>query len=522
MKEFPYKTSFAVQIKPVVSEEKDKYLALASLKELEPFIPKIDSKSNADLLPIAFNGAVAGRVNRNDDVITKETALAIYKSFLWKQINLEHKRSNVVGVILTAGFSEFGTDKPLTEEEVKASNNPFNITLGGVLWRVVNNELADYVEASADPSSENYQDISASWELGFTDFNIVVLEDDQKNIENGAFFSNAEDITKLKPLLKALGGTGKTDDGKRVYRVPSENVTPLGIGLTENPAAEVKGIAAVQEEKEKQTEAATILSNLTNVDNDKALSSLNAAKVLATVKIEENALNKNIISQSNDLNVKTERKQDMKITSIKDITDENLKEAKASAITDFIASELSTKSKEWEQEKNSLDTKLSKASEDYEKLNKDYSKIQEDLKTVLATVESLNAEKKAREEVEVFNNRMNSIAEAFEFDDEARQALVDEIKAIASDEAFAKWMKKANVLYKGFTKKKDADKKAAKETEKETKATEASASVVDEVLDKAKQEKPVIPNGSATEQPTLKDKAKLAFASAEAAFDIKY
>ena len=106
---FKYTTTFSSVIKPLVSEEKDKYLALASLMEIGNFIPSVDTEKNVDLLPVAFNAAVVNRVNKNGDVIDTATAAAIYKDFINKPINLEHNREKIIGVILTAGFSEFGT-----------------------------------------------------------------------------------------------------------------------------------------------------------------------------------------------------------------------------------------------------------------------------------------------------------------------------------------------------------------------------------------------------------------------------
>lgn len=82
----------------------------------------------------------------------------------------------MIGVILTAGFSEFGTDMPLTEEQAKERKDPFNITLGGVLWRVVNEQLTDLVEESNDQTSENYLKVSASWELGFSDYDLILIK----------------------------------------------------------------------------------------------------------------------------------------------------------------------------------------------------------------------------------------------------------------------------------------------------------------------------------------------------------
>jgi len=143
MKDFKYKTIFSSAIKPLVPEDKDKYLALASLADIGDFIPEVDTNENVDLLPIAFNACVVNRVNKNGDVIDTKTAAKIYENFINKPINIEHNRDKVVGVILTAGFSEFGTDNVITAEQVENTTSPFNITLGGVFWKVVNNDLAD-------------------------------------------------------------------------------------------------------------------------------------------------------------------------------------------------------------------------------------------------------------------------------------------------------------------------------------------------------------------------------------------
>ena len=87
MEKFKYKTVFSSVLKPLVSEEKDKYLALASLREIKDFIPEIDTLENVDLMPIAFNAAVANRVNKNGDVIDSQTAVEIYKNFIKNGIN---------------------------------------------------------------------------------------------------------------------------------------------------------------------------------------------------------------------------------------------------------------------------------------------------------------------------------------------------------------------------------------------------------------------------------------------------
>ena len=77
MKEFKFKTTFSSSVRPLVSEEKDKPLALASLVDVGNFLPQVDVEKNVDLLPIAFNAFVVNRVNKNGDVIDTETALAM-------------------------------------------------------------------------------------------------------------------------------------------------------------------------------------------------------------------------------------------------------------------------------------------------------------------------------------------------------------------------------------------------------------------------------------------------------------
>ena len=244
MKNLKYTSIFSSTVRPVVSEEKDKFLSLASMVDLEKFVPEIDTEKEVDLLPVAFNAFVANRANNNGDVIDTETAVRIKDSFINKPINIEHNRDKILGTILTTGYSEFGTDKPLTEEEVKASNAPFNVTLGGIVWRIVNPELANYIEDSADPTSDNYMKVSASWELGFADYQILAVEGEEKNTENAEIIKDESAMANVKEYLKAFGGKGKLNDGRSVYRQVINEVLPLGIGLTENPAADVAGLAS--------------------------------------------------------------------------------------------------------------------------------------------------------------------------------------------------------------------------------------------------------------------------------------
>ena len=368
MKEFKYKTSFSSIVKPLVSEEKDKYLAMASLVDIGDFIPEIDTASNVDLLPVAFNAFVANRVNKNGDVIDTGTALEIYKNFINKPINIEHNRSRVIGTILTAGFSEFGTDKPLTEDQVKDIKRPFNVTLGGVIWKVVNTDLAELIENSSDPEDENYNKISASWELGFSEYKLAVLIGNNKNLEDAQIIEDSAVIEELSENLQGLGGSGDLEDGRKVYRQVFNEVIPLGIGLTETPAAEVEGVCT-HKTKSPKTEK--------------------------IVKTSEES-----ISQTPNNNVKNNTSKAMKITKLEDITEESVKVLEASAVSDFIQEQLKSASEQFSTEKKRFDTELTQANEKHEALEKEHAEVRESLDRVQTVLHKLEAEKAAKESEE--------------------------------------------------------------------------------------------------------------------------
>tara|TARA_R110000751_G_scaffold171517_3_gene277966 strand:- start:3065 stop:4558 length:1494 start_codon:yes stop_codon:yes gene_type:complete len=495
-----YTTIFSSNVRPIVSEEKDKYLALASALEVAQFVPEIDTEKQVDLLPIAFNAFVANRVNRNGDVVDTETALAFYKDFKNKPINIEHNRDRVIGTILTAGFSEFGTDKSLTEEEVAKLEGPFNVTLGGVVWRVVNERVASLIEDSADPSSEDYMKISASWELGFADFNLVLLEGNDKNIENGTVIDNEIEIKALEENLRSMGGEGKTRDGKSIYRKVIGNVVPLGIGLTETPAADVKGIST-----DATAELEDLQSKLSVEKNKDTF-----AEVDKTSQIRDY----NVIIQNEEKN--------MKIESIKDITSESLKELSASAVSDFIESELKEASERFSAEKIKVEASLKEAQEKIDVVSKQHDKIKAELDSVTEKLSGLETEKIEREAEELFNQRMASLDESFVLEDNDRQVLAEQVKAL-NEEGWESFSKRMDVLLRDKSRevlaKKEEEQKAV-EVEEKPEETKASDNVVEDAIDRGKKESEVIPTSTQASEGSTFDKYKDAFSVEQ--FDIKY
>ena len=484
--EFKYNISFSdIRLKPIVSKEKDKYLSLASINELKKFVPNIDTEKNIDLLPIAFDACVVNRVNKNGDVIDATIAKQILNNFVNKPINVEHDRSRVVGVILTANFSKFGSNEDLPAEEIDKIKEPFNITLGGLVWKIVDQNLADIIEESNDPTSENYMNISASWELGFNDYNIAILEHGEKNLENAKIISDANLIEKYSHNLRSNGGSGKLDKAN-IYRQVTGDVIPLGIGLTTNPAADVKGV---------------ITANVIQ-DNVEA----------PIIEDYENNI-KNNISQNEKINVNEEgvlKRIFMKIENINQITDELLKQVTASSVTEFIAEEIRKANETFVAEKAEKDGALKAAQEKYETLSTETVKVKEELDKVKAALSKLEEDKLAKEKEETFNVRMAALDEEYDLSEEDRQVLAVDIKDFNED-AFASYMKKMSILMKEKKKKNKLAKEEVKSSEVKNEVSASATEVVEEVIETSKLEKASIPNSSTPNEATMKEKYSKAF-----------
>ena len=494
-KQTKFLSTFAnIKIRPVVSEEKDKYLSVASLEKLKKFLPDINTEDNIDLLPVAFDACVVNRVNKNGDVIDGETAAKISKNFVNKPINVEHNRNQVIGCILSASFSKFGSNESLAELDVKEMKTPFNITLGGVIWKVVNKELADQIEESNDPTSSNYMAISASWELGFNDYNIVMLDENEKNIEDGEFVTDAATIEKMQKNLRSFGGSGKVGN-KNIYRQVLGKVVPLGVGLTLNPAADVQGVAVQNEETYTKTEENT--SSITIVEE-------------------------NNTSQDDKINVKKERIY-MKITKIEDITDTLLKEVTASSITEFIGEEIKKLNDQFAAEKAEKETALKAATEKSETALAEQETLKKQLAEVSEKLSAIEAQQLAKAQEEAFNMRMADLDNEYDLSDEDRKVLASDIKDL-NEEGFSAYKGKMAVLMKEKNKAaKKAQMKKEQEMQAEVASQEVKASeevaqtisttqeVVEQAVDNGSKASTEIPNSAPATEQTVREKYASAF-----------
>jgi hypothetical protein len=64
LEDYPYRMSLASHITPLTSEDKDLYLAKASLEEVRKLIPNLP-EHDIDLLPWAAQGFNINRANKN-------------------------------------------------------------------------------------------------------------------------------------------------------------------------------------------------------------------------------------------------------------------------------------------------------------------------------------------------------------------------------------------------------------------------------------------------------------------------
>ena len=237
---YKYTTKFESSIHSCVIGD-DSFISKASLENLKPLIPQdINFSENVDLLGVAFNAAVINKFNKNDDGMDSQTAARVIKNFIHKPTNIEHDKSKIVGHIVSAGFSKYqGDNEMLSVEDINDLEDPFNISLGAVVYKYANKDFAKLIERSVDPSDSLYQYISTSWEVGFSDFVIAIGGNDLKDAE---IIKNPKHFEEMKAKLKAYGGSGKLDDGTKIHRLLRGDIYPLGIGFTTTPAAHVKGL----------------------------------------------------------------------------------------------------------------------------------------------------------------------------------------------------------------------------------------------------------------------------------------
>lgn len=439
MDKFKYYARFdGIVVQARVDFEEDKYLAVASVDQLKSYLPtNVDLDVNKDLMGVAFDAFVVNRGNKNGHMIGTDNALAMVSNFVNKPFNIEHNRKTVVGFCTGYGFSEFGTSKPLTLEQVSAMTEPFNVVLSGYVWKITNPEFAEELVSSSDPSSSKYLSVSASWELGFNEFNIA---EGSKNLQEAIIIDSEEEILKHKDDLKVFGGSGISSiSGKQIFLNLQGNILPLGVGFTNNPAAEVKGVVISYDNQEQNK-------------NQKEDIEMNKKSVSSEIKDVKNI---------------------MQINQIEDITDEAMKEVSASAVREFISNKITELAKDWTAKAEEKENALKVAQEELATLKTDLESIKADSEKVKADFAEVQENIRKQEIEATFQRRMSLIDDEFNLTDADRTIIAEDLQAIADEESFEKWYNKFATLAEAKKKvaKKDEEKVGDKKVEMAEKKT---------------------------------------------------
>ena len=500
---FKYKTKFDVSLRQC-SIGDNSFISKASLENLKSLLPsnQIDLSKNIDLMGVAFDAAVINQFNKNDDGIDSETAVNIAPYFIHKPTNIEHNKQKIVGHIVSAGFNSWGDNLPLSNEEVLGSNGLINLALGAVVYKLVDPRFTDLVYKSTSEGNDLFNSVSASWELGFSEY---VLAVGSTNLKEAEVISNPKHIEELKGRLRAYGGNGKMEDGSKIYRLVKGNVFPLGIGFTSIPASNVKGL---------------LLDNI-EPQEEVTFKDKRDKKVFAFTE--------NKISQFQIKDVNNKKSMDLEtfLSELKaSLQEKKFSEEAIAGMTSTFADAIRQKDEEYraaKQEKEASETKAKELLASVEGLQKELSETK-------VRLQEIEAAQEAEKALAHFNARMEQVDSVYALEDEDRKILASELKTLdLTDEAFASYQEKLAIVWKHKNKEhiarlaEEAEAKIAAEVEKRlTELSKSNASVTktseelaEEALEKAKaSEKDGVPNNngeSGKETKSFKERFAAAF-----------
>lgn len=433
--------------------------ANTSLRELSYDLPYIDFQKNYDLQGIVFNAAVINKFNKNDDGISAATAIRSSHWYSHKPINIEHERKDIIGHIINHSFNEYKTNKSLWWVEAE-NMEPFYLTLGGVIYKMAFPEFSQLLEDSANDKNDLlYKAISASWEVGFEEY--VIAIGDSEDLKKCKIITPENDINlfkELDPKLKANGGSGYHNN-QRIFRLITGEITPLGIGLTTNPAADVQGVLTYDTSYWGSFEEDSYAKNKKNEENEENFSQ---------------SSKKSVLNKNNCINTMNEEKILELLEKLigEAATKNKLSKEAVAAVTDTIQDAILTKNEEFVKEKEALikekdilatqekeaKDKLTQATQDIESLKQQLSDAQDQLK-------KLEDERSLEKANAAFSDRLEILDNIYELDDQDRKLLADELRALdITDEAFASYQEKLAVTLrhknKEFIKKQEEELQA--------------------------------------------------------------
>lgn len=485
-------TNLVGSIRVIKPEEMSKYgvteKAVASAKK--GLMPEyFDAEKNIDVLPVVFNLAVVNKFNENDDAIKTSVAMDLVKQFINKPINIEHMKDKIVGHIINASFSDRQPEYEYNEiEAYKDRKDPFYITAAGIIYRHIFPSLTEKIIEASNPDSEKYQSLSTSWEVGFRNYTLAVGEGSMDELEE--IDEEDESYSSLKGNLKAYGGTGYSNKG-RIRRVINGPAYALGVGITESPAADVKGLYILLEDEEEE------------MDEEKEDEEDN----------EENKMekeNNKFISQDYKKYVKANK-------SFFSMNEQQFNQLMAKLEEGKASSEIALQIKKVFDEQNEWKSQADAAKKDLEKALAELDLVKSEFEKTNSELGAIKEEIEAKAAAELFNARVKAILDKYELTEAQEKIVIEDIKNLDSSEAsFDSFKARVEVLFAKQDKEALASLEEAKKAEIEKAAeqlleSKASKEVETEVeLEVEEIEASTLPNnnGEHTNEENLLQKIK--------------
>ena len=503
-------------------------LSKASLDELKKLSPNIDIENNPDLLGVSFNLAVPNMINNNGDGISGATASKIAKRFLHKYLNIEHNKKRVVGHITNYSFNDFKDNKFMSDDEAAQTLDPIYLSVAGVIYRTVDKSFTSLMLRNSDKSDKFNNAISASWEIGFSSYYLAIGSQSLKEAE---IVTDAAQVQELSQFLKAKGGSGKMNDGTPIYRLIVGEIYPLGGGFTTNPAAQVNGVVAFDndasislkdseddKEDDKEEENQDIETEQSSADFQQEVAAFLTNKKSNSISVIKNVKNINHM----DL--------EKLISELKSaLLEKKFGEEAVASMTSQFVDAIKQKDAEYRESLSAAKT----AKEQAEKLYNETVASVESIKSELSkTQEELNQIKKVQADEQALarqNARVAELDSAFDLSDEDRKLVIGEVQALdASEEAFASYKEKFNAIWKHKNKEAikaqqaEIEKKISEQVEARLKEVSKASTVTAEV--KVEEQKPDVdaalesakatntaPDSKISGEPSLREKFAKAF-----------
>jgi hypothetical protein len=458
------------------SSWKDSEISRASLEGLRDLIPsEVDLQKNPDLISIAFNGSVANLCNKNDDCVGTAESVILAQTAFHKSLNLEHKSEKIVGHLITSGFSTFGSNKIISEDEAREMVEPFNVSFGAVVYRKIYPELGNLIVSSTDPKHKFYKKISSSFEVAFSDYHIAI---GSEKLNEAEIVSDPKKIAELRKYLKKYGGSGRTPQDEKIYRkIIGANILTVGHALTSKPAASVNGLIA-ENGKQKTTAAISLFvpEEKKCVIKDKTLNNMDIEQV-----IQEMA------------------------ASVKQLVSENKSEEATASVRKTIESAIKEANKEFIMERDKARAEREASEAKLVELYAQVTKMSDKMSKAEQKMYEMEQQSQAAKTMIRYNERMAAMQDEYEMDEEDCAVVASELKALEvknedeKDEVFAAYKDKMSKLWKHKNKtakaayQKELDEKInAEVTKKLAELSVASTNkgdegkTVEDALDKAK------------------------------------